>query len=58
MIDHAFEESGLHVLDEVIVGDAFQLDDGDVADILETEVDESAIIEPAQAMLEPVVERA
>ena len=58
MLDHAFIEPGLDVILEVLVGDPFQLDDRDVGDVLQAEGDEPAVIEPAELVLEPVVDGA
>ena len=56
MVDDAFEEPGPHVFHEVLVGDPLELDDRDSRDVTEADGDQPAVIEPAETMLQPVVQ--
>src|SRR5262249_18824494 len=58
VLDHPLVEPGPHELDEVIIGDPFQLHDRDPRDALEPEGDEPAVVEPAEAVLEAVIDGA
>ena len=56
MFDDPVIEPGPDVLDEVLVGDPLQLDDRDPGDVLQAVGDQPAVVEPAEPVLEAVVE--